>query len=136
MRPDIVLMNEPPANPQPDDPPRYIPYDWFRGDAVGIPPDASNIDKYLRVSKEYGTTGYEDMVKYWCNFGFVVPDVKKLESPGKITYVDPTDDGETVLVESERNHCLDNSSGPCSPCHPGNSLLVKNKIKEFVDEKI
>lgn len=110
MRPDIVIPK--------DTPPPFIP--WFRGEAVGIPPNADNIDGY--------EGGYEHMVRYWSDFGFVVPTGE-------------TDQGMFVMEETERSPCLDDSSAPCvpynvpEPVHLGESQPLKDSTGPFKDGK-
>lgn len=93
MRPDIVIP------PQEDVPPPFIP--WFRGKGVGIPVNADNLDGY--------EGGYEHMVRYWSDFGFVVP-------------TGATDLGMTVMAETERNACLDNTTTPCTQFNPSEAV--------------
>ena len=93
MRPDIVIPKEVP--------PPFIP--WYRGEGVGIPANADNIPNY--------EGGYEHMVRYWSDFGFVVPTGQ-------------TDQGMFVMEESERNPCLDNADAPClAKNQPENALI-------------
>ncbi|MFY0629573.1 MAG: LodA/GoxA family CTQ-dependent oxidase [Flavobacteriaceae bacterium] len=95
MRPDIVIP------PQEDVPPPFIP--WYRGKGVGIPANADNIPNY--------EGGYEHMVRYWSDFGFVVPTGQ-------------TDQGMFIMEESERNPCLDNVESPCAAKNqPENALI-------------
>lgn len=95
MRPDIVI-------PKPENvPPPFIP--WYRGEGVGIPANADNIAEY--------EGGYEHMVRYWSDFGFVVPTGQ-------------TDQGMFIMEESERNPCLDNVDTPCLAYNqPENALI-------------
>lgn len=104
MRPDIVVQVKQPVS----DPPILIPIDWFRGPAVGIPPNADNTPSYLSLPNQYGTTGYEDMARYWCKFGFVVPSGE-------------SDLGEEGFKEVERDPCLDDTSNPCGKCDPNSN---------------
>ena len=93
MRPDIVIPKEVP--------PPFIP--WYRGEGVGIPANADNIATY--------EGGYEHMVRYWSDFGFVVPTGQ-------------TDQGMFIMEESERNPCLDNVDAPCLAYNqPENALI-------------
>jgi hypothetical protein len=92
MRPDIVVTMDTSL-----DPPKLNYTPWFRGEAVGIPPNADNIDGY--------EGGYEHMVRYWSYFGFVVPTGE-------------TDQGMFVMDETERAACLDDASAPCTPVNP------------------
>lgn len=96
MRPDIVIPKEVP--------PPFIP--WYRGEGVGIPANADNIADY--------EGGYEHMVRYWSDFGFVVPTGQ-------------TDQGMFIMEESERNPCLDNTETPCKAFNqPENALIGKS----------
>jgi len=95
MRPDIVIP------PKDQIPPPFIP--WYRGEGVGIPANADNIDSY--------EGGYEHMVRYWSDFGYVVP-------------TGDTDRGMFVMQESERNPCLDNTDAPCVAYNqPENAII-------------
>lgn len=91
MRPDIVVTA------RGSNPPQLSHKPWFRGEAVGIPPNADSIDGY--------EGGYEHMARYWSYFGFVVPN-------GKV------DSGMMELAETERAACLDSDTAPCSPVNP------------------
>lgn len=96
MRPDIVIPKEVP--------PPFIP--WYRGEKIGIPADADNLTDY--------EGGYEHMVRYWSDFGFVVPSGQ-------------TDQGMFVMHESERNKALDNANLPIRAFNqPENALIGKS----------
>lgn len=88
MRPDIVVTMD-----QSLSPPKLDKKLWFRGLAVGIPDNADNISSY--------EGGYEHMVRYWSDLGFVVP-------------TETTDEGMFVMDETERAACLDDYAAPCS----------------------
>lgn len=92
MRPDLVVDFD-----QSQEPPRPVPIPWFRGEAVGIPPNADSIPGYQG--------GYEHMARYWSYFGFVVPNGNKYY-------------GEFVLAETERAACLDDKNAPCVSVNP------------------
>lgn len=95
MRPDIVI-------PKPENvPPPFI--SWFRGEGVGIPTNSDSIAEY--------EGGYEHMVRYWSDFGFVVPTGQ-------------TDQGMFVMEESERNPCLDNVNEPCIAYNRAENALI------------
>ncbi len=91
MRPDIVVSTRG-ANP-----PKLSYQPWFRGEAIGIPPNADSIPDYQG--------GYEHMARYWSYFGFVVPNGN-------------TDTGMIEMQETERATCLDDDSAPCTPVNP------------------
>ncbi|KGL63812.1 LodA/GoxA family CTQ-dependent oxidase [Polaribacter sp. Hel1_85] len=95
MRPDIVVTMDTSLHP-----PKLDKKLWFRGEAVGIPPNADNIPTY--------EGGYEHMVKYWSDFGFVVPS-------------GTTDEGMFVMDETERAPCLDDVNAPCTPVNSAES---------------
>ena len=99
MRPDIVIPTEVP--------PPFIP--WYRGEGVGIPANADNIPDY--------EAGYEHMVRYWSDFGYVVP-------------TGATDRGMFVMEETERNFCLDNVTEPCAAFNEAESALIGTAVKQ------
>lgn len=99
MRPDIVVTLD-----KKYDPPKLNKTPWFRGVAVGIPPNADNIPGY--------EGGYEHMVRYWSHFGFVVPTIDPTTSQPD------TDLGMFVMGETERAACLDDADAPCTPVNP------------------
>jgi len=102
-RPDITVT----AQPGPVGGYEFLTKDWFRGTAVGIPPNADSLPDYLVIGKDnpYGNTGYEAMAQYWTQFGFVV-------KTGKII------GGQDEMVETERAACLDDESNHCVPAFP------------------
>lgn len=91
MRPDIVVTMD-----QSLTPPKLDKKLWFRGLAVGIPDNADNISSY--------EGGYEHMVRYWSDLGYVVP-------------TETTDDGMFVMDETERAPCLDDYTAACTPAN-------------------
>ena len=96
MRPDIVVTMD-----QSLTPPKLDKKLWFRGLAVGIPDNADNISTY--------EGGYEHMVRYWSDFGFVVP-------------TETTDEGMFVMDETERAPCLDDYSATCTPVNKAEAI--------------
>ncbi len=99
MRPDIVIPKEVP--------PPFIP--WYRGEKIGIPADADNLKDY--------EGGYEHMVRYWSDFGFVVPTGQ-------------TDQGMFVMHESERNKALDNANLPIRAFNQPENALIGESFPE------
>lgn len=91
MRPDIVVST------RGNNPPQLSHQPWFRGEAIGIPPNADSIPGY--------EGGYEHMARYWSYFGFVVPNGN-------------TDSGMIEMQETERAACLDDDTAPCAPVNP------------------
>jgi hypothetical protein len=89
MRPDIVVTMD-----QSLTPPKLEYESWFRGTAVGIPKNSDSIPTY--------EGGYEHMVRYWSDFGYVVP-------------TGTTDEGMFVMEETERAPCLDDYNATCTP---------------------
>ncbi len=100
-RPDIVVT----AKPGPVGGYEFFTKDWFRGTAVGIPPNADSLADYLVLDNQYGNTGYEAMAQYWTQFGFVVKSGKVIG-------------GQDEMIEVERAACLDDSASPCPPDFP------------------
>ena len=91
MRPDIVVTMDTELTP-----PKLDKKLWFRGLAVGIPDNADNISTY--------EGGYEHMVRYWSDFGYVVPS-------------GTTDEGMFIMDETERAACLDDYAATCKPAN-------------------
>ena len=89
MRPDIVVTMDTEQVP-----PKLDKKLWFRGLAVGIPDNADNISTY--------EGGYEHMVRYWSDLGYVVPS-------------GTTDEGMFIMDETERAPCLDDYGATCTP---------------------
>jgi len=98
MRPDIVVTMD-----QSLTPPKLDKKLWFRGLAVGIPENADNISSY--------EGGYEHMVRYWSDLGFVVP-------------TETTDEGMFVMDETERAACLDDYAAPCAPANKAEPIQL------------
>ena len=96
MRPDIVVTMD-----QSLTPPKLDKKLWFRGLAVGIPENADNISSY--------EGGYEHMVRYWSDLGYVVP-------------TETTDEGMFVMDETERAPCLDDYTAACTPANKAASI--------------